>query len=72
MLQSMTQSLGQKADIQNYAYRTKSLNNFQNAQASDFKLFQIKVLLFYILAEVSIPGHKQKCFSSFFQEKITF
>ena len=56
MLQSTTRSLRQAPDIQNYsyAYSMKSLNNFQNAPGSDFNFFHIKVLLFCILAKVSI------------------
>ena len=56
MKQSTTRPLGQNTRYseQNYAYSMKSLNNFQNAPASDFNFFYIKVLLSCILAEVSI------------------
>ena len=45
MLQSTTWSLTRTPDVQNYnyAYSMKSLNNFQNAPASDFNFFHIKV-----------------------------
>ena len=36
---NMNQTTTRTPDIQNYVYSMKSLNNFQNAPVSDFKLF---------------------------------
>ena len=71
MVQSTTRPMGQNTRLQNYAYSMKSLNSFQNAQASDFELFHIKVLSFCILATVSIDSrtYAKIPFILFFRKK---
>ena len=48
MLQSTTGHWARAPDIQIYAFSMKSLNNFQNAPASDFELFFIFKYCYFV------------------------